>query len=111
MCAMPTGGLPTPRQGRKSSTHCAYPGCNRKAANLHHVQYRSEGGSDDLENLVPYCKEHHVLVHSERGDFARWGQKGGQKTASSGKSLVNLVQFRDNPTLVDRYKKKKELPS
>lgn len=82
---------------------CQYPKCRRKATNLHHQQYRSEGGSDDPNNLVPYCAEHHKLVHSQRGDFARWGQKGGKRSALTLKFLNNLKQYRDNPDLAQAY--------
>lgn len=37
--------------------------CNKLSVNLHHVIYKSKGGSDDPENLVPMCYECHSGHH------------------------------------------------
>jgi hypothetical protein len=39
---------------------CQVPGCSHAAAHAHHVEFRSRGGSDDLENLVSMCSWHHL---------------------------------------------------
>jgi hypothetical protein len=39
---------------------CAVPGCSRAACHLHHIVYRSRGGSDDPRNLVGLCRVHHL---------------------------------------------------
>jgi hypothetical protein len=39
---------------------CAVPGCSRAACHLHHLVYRSRGGSDDPRNLVGLCAVHHL---------------------------------------------------
>lgn len=33
---------------------------------IHHVQYRSEGGPDNVRNLITLCDEHHRLAHSKK---------------------------------------------
>ncbi|TMB11038.1 MAG: HNH endonuclease [Deltaproteobacteria bacterium] len=38
---------------------CQVPGCSR-ATQVHHVQFRSAGGSDDPANLVSLCAAHHL---------------------------------------------------
>lgn len=81
---------------------CQHEGCYRAARHIHHKHYRSEGGSDNPENLVYLCSRCHVSLHSERGDFAKWGSQGGKKTAASKKSLANLRQFR-NPAALQAY--------
>ena len=30
---------------------------------VHHLQPRSQGGSDEIENLVPVCPNHHAMAH------------------------------------------------
>ncbi len=37
--------------------------CGRFAKNLHHVTYKSRGGTDEPENLVPLCFECHSGHH------------------------------------------------
>ena len=36
---------------------------------IHHIVYRSEGGSNDERNLIRLCKYHHQMVHSNK---RRW---------------------------------------
>ncbi|GMR23331.1 MAG: hypothetical protein BMS9Abin37_1749 [Acidobacteriota bacterium] len=43
---------------------CKFPGCTmRKMLDVHHIVFRSRGGSDDICNLVCLCRVHHGLVH------------------------------------------------
>lgn len=43
---------------------CAWPGCVATAVQLHHTHHRAAGGHDDIENLVPECLEHHMMIHT-----------------------------------------------
>jgi 5-methylcytosine-specific restriction endonuclease McrA len=43
---------------------------------VHHRVWVSEGGSDDVRNLVTLCKEHHDELHRE--DFQRAARKAGR---------------------------------
>jgi len=55
------------RAARERDTcRCRFPGCESRRADLHHIQYWSNGGRTSLDNLVSLCKYHHMLVH-ERG--------------------------------------------
>src|ERR1051326_3596076 len=40
--------------------------CNRLAADLHHVIYRSLGGADESDNLIGLCKACHQRLHTDR---------------------------------------------
>ena len=52
------------RAARERDTcHCRYPGCESRRVDLHHIQYWSNGGRTDLDNLISLCKYHHMLVH------------------------------------------------
>ena len=45
---------------------CAFPGCTmRQTLDVHHITFRSRGGSDAPENLITLCRTHHSLVHRE----------------------------------------------
>jgi hypothetical protein len=39
---------------------CQVPGCSRAAVHVHHVRYRSRGGTDCAANLVSLCAVHHL---------------------------------------------------
>jgi hypothetical protein len=41
---------------------CTAPGCSRTAVHVHHVEFRSRGGSDDLANLTSLCAAHHLVA-------------------------------------------------
>jgi len=44
---------------------CQVPGCSRAAEHVHHVWYRSQGGPDEMWNLVGLCIPHHLQgVHA-----------------------------------------------
>lgn len=40
--------------------------CGKKGVQVHHVNYRSEGGPDVPENLILLCNKHHDMVHSSK---------------------------------------------
>ena len=50
----------------RDKCRCRFPGCESRRVDLHHIQYWSNGGRTNLDNLVSLCKYHHMLVH-ERG--------------------------------------------
>jgi hypothetical protein len=39
---------------------CQVPGCSRAALHVHHVRFRSHGGTDTAANLVSLCAAHHL---------------------------------------------------
>lgn len=50
----------------KCGRHCCI--CRRfrpTRIQVHHIQLQSEGGSDDIENLIPACNNCHIDVHSQ----------------------------------------------
>ena len=52
---------------------CQVPGCSRAAVHVHHIVFRSAGGSDDPSNLVSLCATHHLRgVHM--GRIRVWGR-------------------------------------
>ena len=58
----------TPRQRAALAVmhpHCAFAGCKVPISrcHIHHVVHWADGGSTDLDNLVPLCHAHHHLVH------------------------------------------------
>jgi hypothetical protein len=48
----------TTRDGR-----CAFPGCNARRCDAHHIVHWADGGRTALDNLVLLCRRHHTLVH------------------------------------------------
>jgi hypothetical protein len=46
---------------------CAVPGCAARydLCSIHHVTWFRNGGSTDLDNLLPLCSKHHHAVHDD----------------------------------------------
>lgn len=39
--------------------------CGKQAVNLHHIIYKSQGGTDDVMNLCPLCYDCHDGHHTK----------------------------------------------
>jgi len=46
--------------------------CKRNiAADIHHIIFRSQCGTDDLKNLIALCRECHTFAHMGYGEITR----------------------------------------
>jgi len=45
----------------RDERRCQFPSCYSTNTNHHHILFKSQGGKNDLENLVTLCPAHHVL--------------------------------------------------
>ena len=37
--------------------------CGSEARDIHHITFKSQGGSDEVDNLIALCREHHEDAH------------------------------------------------
>ena len=37
--------------------------CRRKCIDIHHIKYKSQGGKDEINNLIGLCRECHEEAH------------------------------------------------
>lgn len=55
---------------QRDGERCRWCGRNGSSGlQVHHVVYRSQGGSDELSNLILLCQQHHEEAHSNK---KRW---------------------------------------
>jgi len=40
---------------------CEY--CKAPAVDIHHVKFKSQGGTDDVDNLIGLCRSCHIKHH------------------------------------------------
>ena len=40
--------------------------CNKTSVDLHHLIFKSQGGKDNIENLVALCRECHIFAHNSK---------------------------------------------
>jgi hypothetical protein len=52
---------PTDAIAARDGWRCAAPGCTSREIEVHHIVYRSHGGSDDPANLTSLCPFHHRM--------------------------------------------------
>ena len=61
---------------QRAEGHCEVPWCNAPAQDPHHVTKRSQGGGDDLSNLLALCRRHHdqtdYALDAGRLSIKRW---------------------------------------
>lgn len=60
-------------------------GCAKSADEVHHIVFRSQGGTDDPSNLVAICRGCHEQAH---------GRRGGKLPAWVLKAMVIYDKFR-----------------
>ena len=54
---------------------CAFPGCNSRRCDAHHLEHWADGGPTALDNLALICRRHHRAVHE--GGFSIVRQRDG----------------------------------
>jgi predicted RNA-binding protein YlxR (DUF448 family) len=57
----------------RTDGRCAYvdgeASCYEQATEIHHRKLRSQGGTNEVENLVPLCRfHHHDVIHANKVD-------------------------------------------
>ena len=46
--------------------------CGSRNVHIHHIVYRSHCGMNIKENLIPLCKQHHDLVHTNEQYYVEY---------------------------------------
>lgn len=61
--------------------------CRSSMLEVHHIEYRSQGGLNSVYNLITLCQGHHAMAHQDK---ARWQPvlRGVIWTTYSGKFLT-----------------------
>lgn len=51
---------------------CQFPGCYSNNINHHHVRFKSQGGKNDVENIITLCLHHHSLGKESPHQSIAW---------------------------------------
>src|SRR5512140_3240426 len=72
---LPKARTPSMKARERDNCLCCVPGCSRPAANAHHKRFRSQGGGNELFNLIGMCLFHHLrCLH--KGYLSVFGEPG-----------------------------------
>lgn len=50
--------------GEQDFIPCAVCGC--RAVDIHHIKFKSQGGKDEINNLIALCREDHTKAHNDK---------------------------------------------
>lgn len=64
----------------------------KKHLHAHHIVYRSNGGSDDMTNLITLCKECHISLHNGEFELKIKGNKATLKHATHMNIIASQLQ-------------------
>ena len=82
---------------------CQYCGAKNTRLEVHHIVFRSQGGSDDLDNLITLCKKcHHDLHKGEIKLRAKRKKKLSLKHATQ-MSTIRCMLLRHYPKAIETF--------
>jgi len=62
----------------RDNGRCAFPNCQSRPVQCHHIKHWAHGGCSDLDNAAWLCTFHHRLVHE--GDWSMCRERDGSYT-------------------------------
>jgi 5-methylcytosine-specific restriction endonuclease McrA len=95
---------PTAAQRRavreRDGYRCAFPGCQSRRTDLHHIRHWARGGTTSYWNLICLCEAHHVIVH-EAGYLITRDDHGGFTFTRPGGTVMPASPELPAPTAGD----------
>ena len=70
---------------------------------VHHILYRSEGGSDEQENLITLCKTCHDKVHSNEITLKLKGKKKGELSHATQMNSIRVQLLKQLPEAQETF--------
>jgi len=40
--------------------------CRKRAVDIHHIKFKSKGGTNDISNLIALCRDCHIKAHKNK---------------------------------------------
>ena len=79
--------------------------CGKKHTRLevHHIIYRSNGGSDDLDNLITLCEDCHSNIHDGIKTLELKGKKKSNLRYATQMSILRSMLFKRYPEAIETF--------
>ena len=84
---------------------CQYCGGKHKDSrlNVHHIQFRSNGGSDNQENLITLCHTCHSLLHKGKIKLDKIGVKKGTLNHATQMNTIRSQLLKIYPNAIETF--------
>ena len=79
--------------------------CKSKNTRLevHHIKYRSQGGTDDLDNLITLCADCHKKVHSGKLSINKKPKKLPDFSSATTMSILRNMLLKQYPDAIETF--------
>ena len=92
--------LKTPRLRRYTCQCC---GKKNKRLEVHHIIYRSNNGSDDLENLITLCEDCHTGIHDGTKTLKLKGKKKSNLRYATQMSVLRSMLLKHYSDAIETF--------
>ena len=82
---------------------CQYCGKKNKRLEVHHIVYRSNGGNDDLDNLITLCENCHTSIHDGTKTLKLKGKKTSNLRYATQMSVLRSMLFKHYPEAIETF--------
>ncbi len=82
---------------------CQCCGKKNKRLEVHHIIYRSNGGSDDLDNLITLCEDCHKDIHDGTKKLKLNGKRKSNLRYATQMSVIRSMLFKHFPEAIETF--------
>ena len=82
---------------------CQICGVKNTRLEVHHIKYRSQGGSDDLDNLITLCEDCHHNLHKGKVELKVKGKKKSSLKHATQMSIIRCMLLKHYPEAVETF--------
>lgn len=82
---------------------CQYCGAKKVRLEVHHIRFRRNGGSDDLENLITLCKKCHDDLYDGKIELKKKEKKKTVLYHASQMNVIRSMLFKHYPEAIETF--------
>ena len=82
---------------------CQHCGAKNTRLEVHHIKYRSQGGSDDLDNLITLCEKCHHDLHKGKIELKIKGKKKSSLKHATQMSVIRCMLLKRYPEAIETF--------
>ena len=82
---------------------CQICGAKNTRLEVHHIKYRSQGGSDDLENLITLCEDCHHNLHKGKIELKVKGKKKSSLKDATQMSVIRSMLLKHYSGAIETF--------